>query len=422
MTQFDDTQAQGDSPGAAYDEATALPFSPAAFILIADIEGFSPLPDAQQRYLSPRLWSFVEAHPLVRRLGDECPCNGTGDGILVAATRNDANVEHGEFLALAEEIVDHMAGGAYPCRVRVGVHEGPLRRIDGLGKTQVVGTGPNICARVTSIGDGGQVIVSERFVQSYVDEVGASVLSRFEPGVEEAPIEVFVKHGESVRIRQLVAQMGRSSRPQGAIERARTAPGKLEALQHVESRIRQRLVRIERGIVEALGQLDPHVTPSTLSTRVSLLAPQGSPGERVLSATSFRFHRHSSFVGRGMARYSLEGDGAGPPGRAFVDRKVIALTRLSPFDCDKPDLYCRKLVTRWGLETSNIVAWQRKPRSLIAIPIGIRPDKTDAVICIDLDDPLANVPIASVRKVAERMMVLHGEALAALWALRMVTS
>ena len=62
--------------------------------------------------------------------------------------------------------------------------------------------------------------------------------------------------------------------------------------------------------------------------------------------------------------------------------------------------------------------WQRCARSFIGIPLGIAKNVVDAVICIDMKDPLASISEPALRKVALKLQARHAEGLSEVWALR----
>jgi len=363
------------------------------------------------------LHSFAKAHSLVRRRNADAALNGTGDGVLVAFPRTRLFIEPTEVVSLAEELVEHSFMSAPSCRVRVGIHEGPFSLVCTLGRTpQVVGKGPNVCSRVCGVGDGGHIVASEEFLESWEEKCG-NALERFQgggweddSGGSEHPIEIFVKHGVSIRIRFL-----RDSARKGV----RTdVPTSLRRLESVDTAIRDTLVRMEAEFVAGLRELDSSLTQELVSARLSIFGALYVKNELLLVPSDYRYHYSKQNTNRGESVYRTKDSGEGSPGIAFVSRKVFVCHRL----CDPRqnlNRYARQVESRMNVKTSTVKrVWSRRSRAFCGMPFGLAPDTPDGVLCVDMSDPLEGIHKRDLVRLVQQLQTSHGRVLSALWRLR----
>jgi hypothetical protein len=375
-----------------------------------------------------RLWAFFDQPAVRTKLGDGAAVatpgddvhkNGTGDGLMVACACRNYSVKHAEFLQLTTRLVEHMRSGRPKVELRIGVHQGPFSQLTPPGATapQVVGTGINRCARLVSLGDAGDVTVSQEFIDWWIDKEGKSVGRVFSPRFsakrDSSPVEVVIKHGETMKLRLY--------RPGKAL--SRPWPRKLEAFKVVEDQLHATLGWMEQGFVAGVGSFDRVLTGSALKTRVSIFATLGRADDEWLLPTQFRYlhgTRNDALrqvaVQPGSTRYSIARKGCGPVGRAFRADDVVVEAHLPVFSHDERR-YCRQL-KRHGLSRDVVVAFKRHARAFMAIPFGLMPNRAEGVICIDTMNPMTNVKKEDLRWVAQVLRDEFTITLGALWRLR----
>lgn len=392
--------------------ASEFPPSPAGIIVIADIQDFSLMKAEDQLPAVERLWSYVERiDPLTsnreaeRR--DEVLWNGTGDGILVAFACNRIVPDKSEIIRFCDSLIEHCAAGQPPVKVRIGVHQGQFRRVRALGRVQVVGNGPNECARICSIGDGGHIVCSDDFVRPWhMDTEG--VLKRFRPAELDHPLEVFVKHDMSMRVRFLRRQRS----PRGPSRR-------IVRLDAADQRLLNTLEEIERVLVEVLraDESGPDGTTRSvreaLDARISLLGYRKRDGR--LYPTTFRFHAEDRFTAKGETSYL---PGHGPFGAALKKRRVEVLHRLPDYEKD-PEQYLSMLKQAGVPKATVRRRWSRHARSFVCFPVGIAENVVDAVVCIDMMDSLSRMERRKLAQIGEFLHDCFGPSLGAVWALRL---
>ncbi len=392
-----------------------LPDCVSGIVVIADIVDFSLMTADSQLLAVMHLWSYVEGHALIAAHTTEAHphdviWNSTGDGILVAFACGTVVVSPDVVLRFVEGLVEHCREGTPSTEIRVGVHRGAFRRPHALGRYQVVGNAPNECARIAAIGDAGHVVCSEAFVQHWAKE-SEGVWQRFVPHDPERPVEVFVKHDVAAQIR-LYRVGGKAAK----------SPRRIARMDAVEQRLRNRLQEVEAEVVSGIRWCWPEAPGSAeLSPRVSVLGPRREAKKRYLAPTSYRFHASGHALAKGTSRYWLQGKGQGPPGRAFQSKEPQVLRGLPSYEAN-PDEYVAQLSGTWGLPRAMIVnGWQRHARSFVCIPVGLATNTVDAVLCVDLLDPLEPVSDEDLNALALKIQRAHADVLAELWALRIVS-
>ena len=289
---------------------TSFPRSPAGIVLIADIEDFSLMKSDYQEEVVNILWRFVEEHDLIAdaKAHEEVALNTTGDGILVAFSRNNHVVDPEAVLRFADDLIKTCAAEKPSTKVRIGIHQGPFARLEALGGIQVVGTAANECARIVSIGDGGQIVCSNALVRAWHDKT-EGVMKQFDPEDVDHPYEFFVKHDVPARI-HLFKRGGKHSTPSRRIAR----------LDAVAQRLHNRLREVEEGLVDALTALDHNLSREQISARISLLGYRKH--ENVLATTDYRYHFQKLLLSRSNTKYRLRPKPQGPPGKAFRSQTV----------------------------------------------------------------------------------------------------
>lgn len=404
------------------------PLCHAGLILICDIVGFSKMDQPDQVAAISRLWEYLETHELMKRKYDGS-INGTGDGALIAWSQRSEVVPLGVSLEFAEDLIAHMRGNlSRPVYLRIGVHIGQFLTVNTakrLGK-QLVGTGLNECARVSSLGDEGHVVLSEKFcVEWKKANHQHAIADRLYPKGDN-PIVAYVKHGEPLGVRLLKSRDLNST------------PEKLRRLLHVDELLHQVLTEIETAFANCLRSgastlpspgdaLDVQFAES-LATRVSILSPAIVDGDRLLCPTEYRYCRVAMYRKRGTTSYRIQhGRPEGPLAKAFVNYETVVASGLDP---SSPD-YSAVLGGEAGPITQDkIENMSRKPGTIIAFPFGMQygPDQLrhsadhpepEGVVCIDLEaGVLEKHATVDVHRVADKLRIFFNNILSSLWKLR----
>lgn len=417
-------------------EPTLGPPVSAGFILICDIVEFSRMEQPDQANAILRLLNFLEGNELLKARYDG-EMNGTGDGALLAWSQRETPVTHGQLLDFAEELVAHMRGARRRIDLRIGIHVGQFRTVVPASRRlgiQLVGTGLNECARVSSLGDAGHIIVSEDFVTHW-RRAGHFKREDFFPEAEN-PIVAFVKHNEPLGIRVY----------RGAASGA-SLPERLLKLISVDALMMQTLTQIENSFAYTLSNwLRPNGSPSLsrdqvqemvrkLSARISVLSPASTNGIEQLFPTEYRHHQDPLLRGKGKTPYLIDGSKIeGPLALAFTENKPQVVHRLplaklptggeSNGDFER---YCA-MFSEHGVGREKIAKMSRLARSYLAFPFGLpyladplnsrsRRDP-DGVICLDLGDPLEEFEEPQLRACMMETQQYFNSILSALWRLR----
>jgi len=173
-----------------------------AHVLFMDIVGYSQLEMAEQRSLLGELQEVVRTTP---EFSHTSSADGvlrlpTGDGMaLVFFNDPVAPVRSAIFIATELTRRSHL-------RVRMGLHSGPVYRVEDINaNANVSGGGINIAQRVMDCGDAGHILLS-RAIREIVSQVGAWPLHDLG--------ECEVKHGEKVHLYNLYTEaVGNSQTP-----------------------------------------------------------------------------------------------------------------------------------------------------------------------------------------------------------------
>jgi|GEM_PF-2320225 len=130
-----------------------------AHVLFMDIVGFSLLPTHRQNEAIRKLNGIVRATEEFRRAEakDQLICLPTGDGMaLVFFTRTPMAA-----VKCAQQICSALQKSATPLNLRIGIHSGPVYRLENINnEPDVSGAGINMAQRVMDRGDAGHILLS----------------------------------------------------------------------------------------------------------------------------------------------------------------------------------------------------------------------------------------------------------------------
>lgn len=163
-----------------------------AHVLFMDLVGYSNLPNAEQLAAVQELQSLVASQPEFRRASDggDMLCLPTGDGMAL--------VFFSELIAPLRCAVgiSRALHGRRDLPLRIGIHSGPVYRVEDLNaNANVSGGGINTAQRVMTCGEAGHILVSEA-VARLVEQVGEWPLEDLgEYEVKQATVHVFNIHG-----------------------------------------------------------------------------------------------------------------------------------------------------------------------------------------------------------------------------------
>lgn len=406
--------------------------SSSGFVIIGDIARFSVRVGDVQEELVLHLWKFLNNSPLLADgSGNQAILNGTGDGALVAFPRNaDPGRNKGRVIHWREAVnfsrewaewmsqkLEHEC--AMP-RLRIGIHQGPFQivavnKLGGLathGGFQIVGKTPNDCARLSSFGDAGDVVLSTQFVEEWFRTSRIEDGIIFDPPLGEPATQAFVKHGDTVSIRRLY--------------RPGPVPAKLASIRIIRDHLGASLGEVERLFLEYLNrELGNHpasgrpksMTRDELSARVSVWTVDQD--DTHLKCSDVRWHYKERSVGPSRIRYPIEGNGAGVPGRAFrsPEGKPVVVTNLPEVDKTRPETlrkYCRALERETGLRPDVTGNFSCYSRSFVAFCVGLHKNSIDAVVCIDAEHPLDVMKKSALGSIASEIQKMSNTPIAAL--------
>ncbi len=184
---------------------SSAPHLEIAHVLFVDIVGYSRLAIDQQEGVLRHLQDLVRALPkfIQAQADDQLVRLPTGDGMALVFFGNpEAPVRCA--IELAHALASHPE-----IPLRMGIHSGPVYRVDDINANRnVAGGGINIAQRVMDCGDAGHILVSN----AVADVLGQHSAWR---GAFRDLGEAAVKHGVRVHVFNLCAEgVGNSKRPQ----------------------------------------------------------------------------------------------------------------------------------------------------------------------------------------------------------------
>lgn len=395
------------------------------WIALIDIVAFSVKAEEEQE----RCLHFLLA--VAGKLLSSCPAddvflNPAGDGVLLAADPNA--VRPALFLDWTESLVAacmhprqarqrwhlEMPQSELPraFHIRAGTHAGTffITQLPELsGFRYVVGRGPNECRRIADYADGGRVLVSQKFLDEYEGTVGIHPRHRRRlfPQNEDQPLEVPAKHRRTASIRLLRGTHETAARLRTAI------PHRLSFLQKVDAALHERCLEPIAEIIDAvLMEALRGVTRSTLSTRVSILAP--SPDGGHLQVTRYRHHWQGLFISQSHTRYAIRGKLQGLPGFSFHQMRPLFINALPRYKHD-PAAYALRF-KQYNLQPEEIRRWQRQSRAFLAVPFHF--GSPLGVLCVDWGNSLQPLGPDTFQRLAQYLQQKHLAELAYLWLLR----
>lgn len=391
------------------------------FILLCDVVAFSKLTDRQQSVVLEHLGTSAGRLSLHAGLnyGFDWSLNWTGDGFLLVVKSGSPGVDAERVLAGACELLALVEASTDVCyEIRIGVHKGSF--FFGLdlriGEPQVVGEGTNWCARIAGVAGPRQVLVSEEFVDEARRLHGAAVADWFSPPVDGLPLEVPVKHGKSARVRALVRAVGDDSAvatPSGELSPA------LQVIEQVHLRLMHRELGLLRSIMDFgvlfLSETAGDLTLDALRPRVTIWAPMPGAEPVVLEASRYRVHWSSDAPRPAGGSYRTE-PCEGPVARAFLESAACVEVNLPD---PASEVNYAAAMEKMGVPADRVARMSRRPRAIVAVPFSFVPGRPSAVLCLDFKAPLKGKK-KHLNRLADRLLALYGERLAALWQLRFV--
>lgn len=271
----------------------------------------------------------------------------------------------------------------------------------------MIGRALNHAARIATVGDQSQVVVSETFYESS-DARGWS--ARF-----SEPIEVSVKHGRLATVR---LYHGTSS----AALFNRDVPRRVRFLQDIDNEIFSHLSSLTEILLDFHKEMN--IAPDVLKPRLTIFVPDDT--REKLICTGYRYHWEREREKPGKTTYSIgTGRAEGPLGNAYCDRKPVVVRGLPDPKTDI-DAYVNAWLTRpegAHLARQHILGstgkdgWSRKPRAMIAIRFAEPSSNNDGVLCIDTRHPLDTLTEDQVQSIFNLLATRLNKAQVA-WLLR----
>ena len=230
----------------------------APIAVLVDIVGFTTKSGRDQRTSVKCLWAAIHDHELAQDSDMAVRLIGAGDGAYIVFPCTNAAPTLGRVLDLCDRLCVVAETSQPPFEVRVAAHEGMFELIE-VGKDRIEAIGPllNECARLCGVGDGGQIVVSEALVAGWAKDEGTQIYNALRPSDPDHPWEVFVKHGEPMRVRMWLRPRHRDL---GRVP----APKKVAFRDAVE----QHIDRILAEIADPIGDRQP-LTPEPEHTSIA---------------------------------------------------------------------------------------------------------------------------------------------------------
>jgi len=182
-----------------------------AHVLFIDIVAYSRMPIEEQEQTLCRLQEAVRATSDFKRAqsADELVCLPTGDGMALVFF-HDVEAPARCALELNRALAAELA-----VRVRMGVHSGPVYRVEDINANRnVTGAGINVAQRIMDCGDADHILLSKAVADILIQ------LSAWRPSLHDLG-EIEVKHGAKVHIyNRCTDAIGNSELPQKLRPRA----------------------------------------------------------------------------------------------------------------------------------------------------------------------------------------------------------
>jgi class 3 adenylate cyclase len=186
-----------------------------AHVLFLDIVGYSNLDNRRQLAAHQELQALVRGQPEYERASadDDLLSLPTGDGMAlvffrepVAPLRCAVQIARALREGVPARVATQWAAAAEALPLRMGIHSGPVYRVEDLNaNANVSGGGINTAQRVMDCGEAGHILVSEA-VARLVEQVGEWPL--------EDLGEYEVKHGKPLRVFNVYGrEFGNPARP-----------------------------------------------------------------------------------------------------------------------------------------------------------------------------------------------------------------
>lgn len=433
-------------------------------IVVSDVVGFSRLDTKTQKNIVCGLWDFLSSNKLLLELdsvtGHKPLLNGTGDGVLIAlprgqAARDDESNGESRTLPIPKEgqfdFQDYWSKVVEMCfqwhdhverlseslktkvKIKIAAHIGMFVIVDvsklgqggvKFGGKQVVGAGPNHCARLVNLSDAGSVLLSESYFSEW-SQFDADCHKRFlfDPKPNDKAIEVVVKHQEELRARA-VAIRGESSKKI-------VAPYRLRFVDTINKRIKRYLFDIVADIVEEIeNAINLKQGTKELATRATIWTPH--PTQKALAPTEYRispsnedFERANltdSPQAQSQIMYSITGSGQGPTGRCFCSKDGVFVLNDLPQCRDITDgnfsEYCTIMKKQTGVKKADVKRFSRFARSYLQFSVAIDDRVPEGVVCLDLMHPLTELDKDKLWEMCAERRYIWGVPIAALLRIR----
>lgn len=396
-------------------------------VVTGDIVGFSSLPARDQYKAWDKLVTVLD-HELSRTSLIHAR-NFNVDGFVIVfptAGRSSDDDHHGAVVDLIAQCMREAAANRDQepaVSIRIALHEGNYQEIPSRATSpHLLGKAVTECLRVLSFNEtGGTMVASDEFVKGWASRNGLEIYRRFAPGDPDLPVEIFLRRDDHHRIgiRAYIGDNGDRPPPLRL-----WLPSALDQL--LDERvgaIAEEFSELVRSLPRPTRKRGTRSLTKSLSVRASLFVPQYMYNVHSLCPTQHRYIAGEG-KGGGKTQYTLDGEGAGPAGRAFKTGKVQVLHNLPSF-AEQPDAYIARL-KEWGVDEVTVRGFNRHARTFIDIPFSLA--STDprhfqeplGVLCIDVLEPLEHISADDLRRIAEFFRSDYGVALASLRLLRIL--
>lgn len=344
---------------------------PTYVVFFADIVGYSKLrPNERQKRVVEQLQQVAEKTYPVSVLKDR-PRDGvfipTGDGMVIAFRSASVATAPQSLIILARELQDRLNQDCQ-CHLRIGLHAGTAQPYtdfnakhffkDVQAENNLAGASVNLTQRVMSLGDPGDILVTEQFRTHYQEQRGSDGA-----GIQFHLLgDMQVKHGQELKVYRCGSSAKLPKRIRNYVD-----------AQNVVMRSIEQIIKE----VEAVADKSKR---SRLRTRASLL-PLDRDQEK-LFVSNYR-------VGESITRYSPQSPArftlTEGPGRVLKDGQVRYYVMPDPNINEEAYFRAFAKTPEPGIPRAVVEMFIRRSLAYLYFPVnyGLRDDERFGVLSID---------------------------------------
>lgn len=352
--------------------STLEPHSGPALIFLCDLIKFSAADEHLQREAVIEMWRSFESSDYRTNYHEALRAVSTGDGLYAVCWETDSWALKG-MLSMARSILREVSA-SYEPGICAALHFGPVAEVPVDGDRVVLcGSGMNDASRLIRYAGREQIVMSDSCIQWWITQKPLLSEACRPPLYVRESYQIRAKHGMHLGLRVLG-----DTDPSPALL--------LEVfMEHQVDRALRECVHVVQEWAVAQG-----VEHEKACVRATLLAAGLYDNEPYLLPTTFRVSLcNRAPLGQGSTRYRV--DPPEGPANVLADGEPILLAGLPDYQADR-EAYVNIVCEQLNVPKAVVKRWQRKSRCVLATPIPAWHDqKTDSVLCIDMEEPFGHV-------------------------------